>query len=42
MNSKLTRRSFLSFFLINGIISFFSKKAIAGPAKKALYWRKLK
>ncbi len=41
METTLTRRSFLGFFLIGGFISLFRRKAKAGPKeKKALFWRR--
>jgi len=39
----MTRRDFLRFFLLGGILSFFSKKPEllkAGP-RKAMFWRKV-
>jgi len=41
MSIKLTRRSFLGFFLIGGLVGMFRKKAApAAPPKKAMFWRK--
>jgi len=40
MENKLTRRSFLGFFLISGLISTITKKLKTNPQeKKAMFWR---
>ena len=41
METKLTRKTFLEFFLLGGFISLFKKKVSAAPKEKeALFWRK--
>lgn len=38
----MTRREFLRFFLLGGILSLFTKKTKAGhKPKKAMFWRKI-
>lgn len=41
MDNKITRRSFLGFFLVSGFVSLFFKKfRTPKKEKQALYWRK--
>ncbi len=37
----MTRKQFITFFLLGGLLSLFTKKVKTAPTeKKALFWRK--